>query len=175
MFPCASIESILLLFGGWTYKLISKFYKVDLPKSQVSNNRLASLEKQYNGTAIINSEKVKEKSRLEAVRAFTELFTQKPVLTIDLIKMEISFNPNNLFDMGELGTVYPTEEIRDTWGFLQVTYNGMLIKGWKRVYLSATSTLDLNSSTISGNGWKLTLADNWKVVKVDDFHYKLSK
>ncbi|HWK04789.1 MAG TPA: hypothetical protein VNS58_14210 [Puia sp.] len=166
---------------GWTLKtdsnsdfpvLISKVYHIDLPKHPVSNS-VAVLEKRYNGNAIFKSEKLKEQKRRQTVNQYTDLFTRKPVLTIALIKMGISFNPNTLFDLGEYGTVYPTAEIKDTWGQLTVSSTGVLMKDWKVITLPASEGISINGRGIEGKGWKLLLNEHWEMVKADSLHFKL--
>src|SRR5258708_2100177 len=166
---------------GWTLKvysnsdfpvLISKSYHINLPVHPVSE-AVARLEKKYNGDAIIRSEKLKEEKRLQTVKEYTALFTRKPVLTITLIKMGIGFNPSILFDLGEYGTVYPTAEIKDTWGQLTVSAPGVLMKDWKAITLPASESININGRVIEGKGWKLLLNEHWEMVKADSLHYKL--
>ena len=166
---------------GWTQQvdsnasfplLISKWYHVQQPQLP-ADDALAVLQRQYNGDAIIRSEKTKEEQRLQTARQYTGLFTQQPVLTIQLIKMNIGFNPSNLFDLGEYGTVYPTAEVKDVWGQLTVSAPGMLMKDWKVITLSASEGVSNNGRVIEGRGWKLLLNDHWEMVKTDSLHYWL--
>lgn len=167
---------------GWTAQvdsnsgfpaLISTWYHLKLPQHQESGT-LAILEKQYNGDVIIRSEKLKEEKRLQSVNEFTELFTRATVLTIELIKMNIGFNPSILFDLGEYGVVYPIAEVKDTWGQLNVAAPGMLMKDWKTITLPAES-ININGQTIEGKGWKLVLNEHWAIVKVDSLHFRLKQ
>lgn len=166
---------------GWTLKvdsnsdfpvLISKFYRINLPKHSVSG-AVAQLEKEYNGDVLIQSEKLKEEKRLQTVHQYTDLFTRKPVLTIELLKMGINFNPNTLLDLGEYGTVYPTAEIKDSWGQLRVSAPGVLMKDWKVITLPAGEDLKINGRVIEGQGWELQLNEHWEMVKADPLHFKL--
>jgi len=154
--------------------LIAEYYHIGLPKQQ-SDIIIDKLGKKYNGDAIIRSEKIKEEHRLQIVKQYIQLFTQKPTLTITLQKMGISFNPNSLFDLGEYGTVYPTAEVKDTWGSLTVSANSMLMKNWKIIVLPISESVNINDRIIEGNGWKINLNDGWKVIKADALHYKLMK
>ncbi|MES1161083.1 MAG: hypothetical protein ABUM51_10025 [Bacteroidota bacterium] len=154
--------------------LISRAYQFDLPKHPVSE-AAAGLEASYNGENIVRSEKLKEEKRQQTVRQYTELFTQKPVLTIDLIKMGINFNPNNLFDLGEYGTVYPTAEVKDNWGKVTVFSIGVLMKDWKVITLPAPEGIRVNGRSLTGKGWELVLNEHWELVKADALHYQLIK
>ncbi|TWI95552.1 hypothetical protein JN11_04291 [Mucilaginibacter frigoritolerans] len=155
-------------------ELISQYYHLK-PAKTPDEQTIARLEKKYNGDVIIKSETLKEQKRLQLVNQYVDLFTKEPVLTIKLIKMGISFNPNNLFDLGEYGTVYPTAEIKDTWGELTVSATGMLMKDWQIVYLPMSKAPDINGNTIEGEGWKISLNTGWKFSKIDALHYQLTQ
>jgi hypothetical protein len=129
----------------------------------------------YDGAGITASENAKYAEHLKIENEYVEVFTKKPVLVIPLQKMSVGFNPTNLFDLGKYGTVYPTMNVRDNWGDLEVTAgSGALMKDWQVVYLSVADKPDTHTQTIEGNGWKLNLADGWKVV-ADDGNYKVVK
>jgi hypothetical protein len=130
------------------------------------------VEKKYNSKAIIASEKIKEEKRRQTVHQYMALFTRQPVLTITLIKMNIVFNPNTLFDLGTYGTIYPTAEVKDTWGQLIVSATGMLMKDWKIITLPAEG-ISIKGRVIEGKGWKLYLNEHWEMVKADELHFDL--
>jgi len=154
--------------------LISKYYQVDLPQDDIDAKISAGL-KLYNGDAIIASEKLKEAEHRQVVKQYTELFTRKPVLTITSVNMNIGFNPSNLFDLGDYGTVYPTAEVKDAWGQLEVTEGGMLMKDWKLIYLPISDNIKPGESQIAGTGWKLSLNSGWKIEKDGAGNYKVVK
>src|SRR6185503_6419048 len=154
--------------------LIEKYYQVDTP-APADDATIAALEKQYHAAAMIQSEKAKEGMRLQTVKQYVDLFTHKPVLTIKLVKMGISFNPNTLFDLGEYGTIYPTAYVKDNWGELAVTGGGMLMKDWQVIYVPMGDFSNTNRQVIEGKGWKIDLNGGWRLVKVDDLHYQLAK
>lgn len=154
--------------------LISKYYHVDLPQGNIDTKISESL-KLYNGGAIIASEKLKETEHQQIIHQYTELFTHKPVLTITAVNMNIGFNPSNLFDLGDYGTVYPTAEVKDAWGQLEVTEGGMLMKDWKVIYLPIADNIKPGESQLKGTGWKLTLNPGWKIEKDGGMNYKVVK
>ncbi|WPQ63636.1 hypothetical protein SIO70_02010 [Chitinophaga sancti] len=166
---------------GWTQSvesnssfpaLIKKYYQVTVPE-QTATAILAKLEKQYKGDSIILVEQMKEKNRRQQEDTYTRLFTQQPVLIINLDKMNIVFNPNNLFDLGELGTVYPTAEINDVWGKLKLVDGGMLMKNWKVITLPTIDSLHVKDNIVQGHGWQLQLNKGWRIEKVDSLQSAL--
>ncbi len=146
--------------------LISRYYHVT-----ASNTPDESI---YRGAFIRSSEQQKEIIRLQTVAAYTETFTQRPVLRITLVKMSVIFNPNTLFDLGTYGTIYPTGEVKDNWGHLKVNKGGMLLKEWHIVSVPVSGQLDMATRHLEGDGWTLDLTDGWHPVKNDDLHYTLS-
>lgn len=152
--------------------LIAKYYQVDLPQGDIDAKISAGL-KLYNGDAIIASEKLKEAEHQKVVQQYTEQFTRKSVLTITAVNMNIGFNPSNLFDLGDYGTVYPTAEVKDAWGQLKVTEGGMLMKDWKLIYLPLSDNIKPGENHLEGAGWKLTLNSGWKIEKDGSGNYKV--
>jgi len=146
--------------------LISRYYQV---KASHTPQELI-----YSGAVIRSSEKQKETLRLQQVAAYTETFTQRPVLRITLVKMSVIFNPNTLFDLGAYGTIYPTGEVKDNWGHLRVTKGGMLLKDWRIVSVPISGQLAMAARRFEGDGWTVDLADGWHLVKTDDLNYTLS-
>ncbi|MBB5394151.1 hypothetical protein [Mucilaginibacter sp. AK015] len=153
--------------------LLAKYYHLNLPK-QGWHGGLERLGAKYNAAAIIRSEKLKEDKRLQDVSRYVDIFTRQPVLTINLMKMNIVFNPNTVFDLGDHGTVYPTSEINDVWGKLTVTAGGMLMKNWQVVTLPAGG-ISINGQAVEGKGWTITLNPGWKILKTDELHYRLTQ
>ena len=152
--------------------LIGANYHINLPE-KLLEKKVASRINQYDGKAIVASEKLKEEDHQKMISEYVTLFTKQPILTIKLIKMNIGFNPNNLFDLGEYGTVYPTAQIKDTWGQLIVSINGVLMKDWSVITLSASDGISINGRAIEGKGWKIMLNPGWDMVKNDSLHFGL--
>jgi len=168
---------------AWTLKIDSnvnfaslteKYYHVKINNADI-DAQVNTLSPKYNGAEITASENSKFAEHEKLAKQYTDLFTQKPVLLISLINMHVGFNPSNLFDLGKYGTVYPTMTINDNWGDLTVTSGaGALMKDWQIVYLAVKKDIAPTNNTIEGDGWKLTLANGWKI-SPDGTNYKLVK
>jgi len=167
--------------SGWTAKvdsdsdfplLLAQAYHITLPR-QPGKAALAHLAAAYGGGTIIPSEQHKEAKRMQTVKAYVDLFTKKPALTLELVHMSIEFNPNTLFDLGAYGTVYPTGQVSDNWGKLVVKGGGLLLKDWKAVTLSMEGFSHPDERSLTGQGWQLQLADGWHLEQGDALHYRL--
>jgi len=152
-------------------ELLSAYYHIKRVNA-VSDEELQKAQKLYPYDAIVAAEGLKEKKRLQMAKYYTELFTQKTVLTLTLHQMNVGFDPRNLFDLGDYGTVYPTAQVKDDWGQLEVSGNGMLMKNWHVVTLPAAG-IQAAGDTLKGDGWLLHLNIGWKLVKKDEYHYLL--
>ncbi len=168
----------------WTLKVDSNNKFTDLIRNYyriaaIPGNIDAEVNKRsarYNGARFTASENLKYAEHQELEKQYIDEFAVKPVLVIELKKMNIGFNPGNLFDLGKYGTVYPTMTITDNWGELNVTGGeGALMKDWQVVFLQAKKDIALTAGkTVEGVGWKLNLVAGWKIVQ-DGLNYKLTK
>lgn len=116
-------------------------------------------EKIYNQELEINNKKEK------ILSDYRIRFTKNPVLIIDLIsaRLGIYMSPHPL---DTLGTVWPTIDISDKWGFLRVIDKGCLITSKKAIVTA--DNINIEGQIISGDGWNLKLNDNWTIVKQNE-------
>jgi len=122
---------------------------------------VAKRAQSYDGAALHAAEADRDAKRREQLAANRRKFIDGPVLTLRFRKMNVQFNPSNLQPLGDAGTVYPTIRVTDEWGVFEGT-NGALIKpDWKALVVSAPAVT--TGSTVSGDGWTLTLKPGWKV------------
>jgi hypothetical protein len=98
-------------------------------------------------------EKARGVRKLEAMATLRRKFVEGPVLTIPLKQMQFTFDPNRVQPFGDLGTVYPTMEVRDVWGKIVVSGGGLISADYSRLVVPA-----------SGEGYELTLNEGWKIV-----------
>jgi hypothetical protein len=67
--------------------------------------------------------------------------------------MQFTFDPNTVQPLGDLGTVYPSMEVRDLWGKITITAGGLVSPDFTRLTVPA-----------NGEGYTLTLNEGWRVV-----------
>lgn len=156
--------------GKWHKEINVKSNLIDLFETKMSFSFKKSLDlkdiknkEQYNYANINDSELEREKKRIINKAKYEKMFLKEPVLKLTFEKMNISFNPNNLFTLDNYGTVYPTLRITDSWGVLIVNEGALLSSNWKNV--KVTQPLKISDSLIEGKGWKLELNNTWKLVR----------
>ncbi|WP_414494832.1 hypothetical protein [Stenotrophomonas maltophilia] len=115
----------------------------------------------YGGPALHQAETQREQRRLAQLQHNRARFVTGPVLRLDLQNMRIQFDPNSLQPLPGSGTVYPTLQLTDVWGTLQVTDGALMQSDWKAVYVHAPAA---DGPLLQGDGWSLRLAPGWSVV-----------
>lgn len=146
--------------------LLAKYYQLSTAVTAVNEALVQEAATHYEGGRIVTEETAREQRRLEKEKAYLSKLVNGPVLTLIFTKkMSVSFNPSQLFPLGEHGTVYPTMTITDEWGRLVVTGDA-LMHNWQRMLVSAQgikyrdSTLP-GKTTIKTADWVLELAPAW--------------
>lgn len=132
----------------------------------------------YDGEELIALETKRDLLYQERATKYLSQLVEKEIFIIPLgDKVSYSFNPNNLFVLENIGTVYPTMEVIDEWGILEV-FDGALVfqENGKLTKLHITKPVDPVSKTLQGNGWKLDLKAGWKIVPAErNGDFKLEK
>jgi len=137
--------------------------KLDRDMEKAARSRAA----QYDGEKLFLIEAERENTRQKLLAAYRARFVDGPVLAMPLRKMNMQFNPGNLFPLDSIGTVYPDIRIVDAWGILTVVKGGALINSnFTTIYVSTMNTSNpSNSSFLQGDGWTLELNPGWVVTK----------
>jgi len=77
-------------------------------------------------------------------------------------KFSFGFDPSGLVPLPGVGTVYPTMQVSDAWGTLDVQEGALLASDFNSVRVAAP--VDPSGAHIKGPGWTLTLLPEWHVV-----------
>jgi hypothetical protein len=102
--------------------------------------------------------------RQQMLDEFHLRFDEGPVLVIDLeASSRYSFNPHDVHAFEGIGTVYGTLRLSSSFGILDVTSGGALMRedrrGFRHVYVPAPA--DPDARPLAGDGWTLQLAPGW--------------
>lgn len=116
----------------------------------------------YDSENLFFLETERESAQKKLLTSYRARFVDGPVLAIPLKKMNMQFNPGNLFPLDSIGTVYPDIRIVDDWGILTVVKGGALINSnFSTIYVSTTNAA--NPLMLQGDGWTLELKLGWVV------------
>ncbi|MGH1516624.1 hypothetical protein [Chryseobacterium sp. JK1] len=156
--------------SDWNKKVTAKTDLTDVFINEFAINIPANLEtkideisNRYNGAAIIDEETVREEKTKALIAEYKALFIDRPHFEIKFEKMNVSFDPRNIVPIDNKGTVYPTIRVTDLWGVLTVEKGALMSPNWDRISISNPVAID--GKKISGDGWKLDLADGYSVSK----------
>ncbi len=143
--------------------LITKFFNVTIPVDL--KDMINSIKVDYGFNKISTFEIKRADERKKLIAEYEMKFIKNPALTIKFVNMNISFDPRNIMPFKNLGTVYPNIRITDNWGILTVESGGALLgKNWQKVTVSKPT--EITDKIIKGDGWKLGLNKNWKLIKI---------
>jgi hypothetical protein len=106
----------------------------------------------YGGPAIRGDEDARAEKKRQMFAGLQATFIDGPVLVIEFEQMSFTFDPNNVQPFGEHGNVYPSMEVRDTWGKIVVTGGALMSADYKKLTVPA-----------SGDGYTLTLNEGWEI------------
>lgn len=123
------------------------------------NAREANLTK-YHGQQIVAEESARETKLQKRRRELSAALVVGPTVTFRFEKMGIDFNPNNLFALGEHGTVYSGASIvRDNWGRLEVSGDLLLSPAWDSARVAGS--VQMSGQVVTGPGWRATLTEGY--------------
>lgn len=115
------------------------------------------------GAAAVRAEESARAAGAEQARAdYLARLVEGPVLTLPIQQIQMTFDPNAVIPLGELGTVYASMTLSDRWGRLAVTAGGILIAAdFSRVSVGLRAPAECGPAT--GPGWTLELHPGWSL------------
>jgi len=141
-----------------------------LERLESSREDIDKIAAKYNGVALWQSQKDKEKQRLKQRQGYINSLVQGDILTLPILaKMQMSFDPDQVFSLKPFGTVYSRITISDEWGNISVNGSLLLSDDFSqlRVPLSPNMKDPFPGKELTGPGWKLKLNPGWILNKVD--------
>jgi len=150
-------------------KAVKDLYKIDLPA--VCRDVAGSLAVNYDIEAI-NKEEEKRNSDIEmSIHNQISIFTEKPVVFLELESPYFDFEPEDVHPLDTLGTLYNSMRVSDNWGKLTVEKGGCLVSNNLKFLRITAKTFKADKNHISGDGWHLLLNNDWELVPVDQNYF----
>jgi hypothetical protein len=150
-------------------KAVKELYKIDLPA--VCRDVAGSLAVNYDIEAI-NKEEEKRNSDIElSIHNQISIFTEKPVVFLELESPYFDFEPEDVHSLDTLGTLYNSMRVSDNWGKLTVEKGGCLVSNNLKFLRITAKTFKADKNHISGDGWHLLLNNDWELVPVDQNYF----
>ncbi len=175
-----ALYATLLYDKGYDFRQI-KTDNFDLGKAvkELYNIELPAICRDVAGSLAVNYEideiNKEEAQRLEVIKQSIHnqisVFTEKPVVFLELESPYFDFEPEDIHPLDTLGTLYTSMRVSDNWGKLTVDKVGCLVSNnYKYLRISAKGFKEAPKH-ISGDGWTLLLNDNWELVPVDQNYF----
>jgi hypothetical protein len=125
----------------------------------------------YDGREVVWSEDAREEERVAQQEKFKSRFQDRPLLRVPPgDSFRYTFNPNTVKAFGDVGTVYLTTRVTDTWGVLEVDSGGALMvrEGGRISHVVLPAPADPDAVPLTGDGWMLELSDGWRLTQADN-------
>jgi hypothetical protein len=150
-------------------KAVMELYNIELPS--VCRDVAGSLALNYD-IDIINKEEEKRLADIrENIHKLISTFTEKPVVFLELESPYFDFEPEDIHSLDTLGILYNSMRVSDNWGKLTVDKGGCLVSNNFRYLRITAKGYKADKNRISGEGWQLTLNNDWELVAVDQNYF----
>ena len=148
---------------------VKELYNIELPA--VCRDVAGSLALNYD-IDIINKEEEKRLADMrESMHKLISTFTEKPVVFLELESPYFDFEPEDIHSLDTLGILYNSMRVSDNWGKLTVDKGGCLVSNNFKYLRITAKGYKADKNRISGEGWQLTLNNDWELVAVDQNYF----
>jgi hypothetical protein len=153
-------------------KIARDSYKIELP--EICRDVAGSLAVSYELETIYKEEEERITQNKERMHRQIEVFTEKPVVFLNLESPYFDFEPEDIRTIDTLGTIYTSIRISDNWGKLAVEKGGCLISYNLKTLRVTAKNLRESKNHYYGDGWQLILNSDWEIAK-DGENYLVRK
>ncbi len=144
-------------------KMVQELYHIELP--QVCRDVAGSIALNYNLDDIYREEETRIEDIRKRINDQVSIFTEKPVVYMELESPYFDFEPEDVHYLDTLGTLYNSIRISDNWGKLSVDKGGCLVSNnYKNLRIPAKG-IKIDKNHITGDGWHLILNDSWEIIE----------
>ena len=148
---------------------VKELYNIELPV--ICRDVAGSLAVNYEIDAINKEEAQRLADIKQSVHNQISVFTEKPVVFLELESPYFDFEPEDIHPLDTLGTLYSSMRVSDNWGKLTVDKVGCLVSNNFKFLRISTKGFKEDQNRISGDGWTLMLNNNWELVLVDQNYF----
>ena len=119
---------------------------------------------EYGWEQVDRSEAARDSARAPAMRDYRARLADGPTITLVQSRDSLSwsYDPTELVGFDLSSAVYPSGNFSAGWGKLTVEHGGVLVQNdFSRIRVGAPSAIAPDTRTIKGDGWTLTLNQDW--------------
>ena len=148
---------------------VRELYNIKLPA--ICRDVAGSLAVNYDIDAINKEEEKRNADIKESIHSQISIFTEKPVVFLELESPYFDFEPEDIHSLDTLGTLYNSIRVSDNWGKLTVDKAGCLVSNNLKFIRITAKSFKADKDHISGDGWHLILNNDWELVPVEENYY----
>jgi hypothetical protein len=148
---------------------VRELYKIELP--DICRDVAGSLAVNYDIESVNKEEEKREAEIKESIHSQISIFTEKPVVFLELESPSFDFEPEDIHSLDTLGTIYNSMRVSDNWGKLTVDKGGCLVSNNLKFIRITARAFKADKNHISGDGWHLILNGEWELVPVDQNYF----
>lgn len=164
-FEMKKIDSVNFDLGN----AVKELYKIELPA--ICRDVAGSLAVNYDIETINKEEEKRDSDIRENIHSQISIFTEKPVVFIELESPSFDFEPEDVHSLDTLGTLYNSMRVSDNWGKLTVDKGGCLVSNNMKFIRITAKAFKADKNHISGEGWHMILNNDWEMVPVEQNYY----
>jgi len=148
---------------------VKELYNIELPS--ICRDVAGSLAVNYDIATVNIEEEKRDTDIQESIHRQTSLFTERPVVFLELESPYFDFEPEDVHSLDTLGTLYNSLRVSDNWGKLTVEKGGCLVSNNLKFLRITAKAFKADKSHISGEGWHLILNSDWELIPVDQNYF----
>ncbi|MBA4321796.1 MAG: hypothetical protein C0408_03155 [Odoribacter sp.] len=148
---------------------VRNLYDIQLPA--ICRDVAGSLALNYDMESIYKEEEQRLADIRERIHKEISIFTEKPVVFLELESPYFDFEPEDIRSLDTLGTIYRTIRVSDNWGKLTVDEGGCLVSYNIKFLRITARNFQESKNHITGDGWHIVLNNDWQVAKVDQNYF----
>lgn len=147
-------------------RITEDIYEIKLP--EICRDVAGSLAVSYELESVYKEEEERLAQNKERIHRQIAVFTEKPVVFLELESPYFDFEPEDIQSIDTLGTIYNSIRISDNWGKLTVEKGGCLISYNLKTLRITAKNLKESKNHFYGDGWHLILNDYWEIARQND-------
>lgn len=148
---------------------VRELYGIDLPV--ICRDVAGSLAVNYNIDEINTEENQRLSDLKESIHKQISIFTEKPVVFLELESPYFDFEPEDIHSLDTLGTLYTSIRVSDNWGKLTVNKGGCLVSNNFKFLRITARDFRADHKHISGEDWVLILNNDYELVAVNQNYF----
>jgi hypothetical protein len=146
--------------------LVRNLYSISLPA--ICRDVAGSIALAYDTESIYKEEDQRLADIRDRLHRQIEVFTEKPVVFLELESPYFDFEPEDIRSLDTLGTIYNSIRVADNWGKLAVEKGGCLVSFDLRTMRITAKNIREEKNHIYGEGWHLILNPDWEIKELDE-------